>query len=231
MIKSALISLALLTITSPLAAQIAAPAPVPPPAIAPAPAAVQHVQLTTNAGPIILAIETQRAPITAANFLRYVDQRRLDGIMFYRAMRVGDGGLIQGGTRGDRARVRPPIAHEPTTQTGLSHTDGAISMARSAPGTADGDFFIILGNQMTGLNANPTASGDNQGFAVFGRVVSGMDIVRTILAAPTSPTEGEGVMRGQMLSPTIRITTARRIPPPPTPPAPTAPPPPPRAQP
>jgi peptidyl-prolyl cis-trans isomerase A (cyclophilin A) len=169
------------------------------------------VQLTTSAGPITLAIDTARAPVTAANFLRYVDQRRLDGVAFYRAMRMGDGGLIQGGTRGDRARVLRPIPHEPTTQTGLSHTDMAISMARGAPGSADGDFFIIVGSQMTGLDANPAGAGDNQGFAVFGRVVAGQEVVRTILGSPTSPTEGEGVMRGQMLAPTIRITTARRV--------------------
>jgi peptidyl-prolyl cis-trans isomerase A (cyclophilin A) len=181
--------------------------------VAPAiPPLSEQVRLTTSAGDIVVEVETQRAPITAANFLRYVDQRRFDGTGFYRAMRIGDGGLIQGGTRGDRARVRPPIAHEPTTTTCLSHTDMAISMARGAPGSADGDFFIIVGNQMTGLNANPAATGDNQGFAVFGRVVVGQDVVRTILGAPTSPTEGEGVMRGQMLSPAVRITTARRQP-------------------
>lgn len=203
-----------------------APPPTAPPA-APVPVALQHVQLTTSAGRVVIAVETARAPITAANFLRYVDQRRLDGVSFYRAMRIGDGGLIQGGTRGDRARVLRPIAHEPTSATGLSHTDMAISMARGAPGTADGDFFIIVGGQMTGLDANPAGAGDNLGFAVFGRVISGQDVVRTILGAPTSPTEGEGVMRGQMLSPVVRIVTARRVaaPSPPAPPPPAPPPP------
>ncbi len=209
------------TTPGPVAPSVA-PMPVPVPA-------VQHVQLTTSAGAIIIAVEVERAPITAANFLRYVDQRRLDGITIYRRMPSGDGGLIQGGTRGDRARVLRGIPHEPTTQTGLSHTDGAISMARLSPGTADGDFFIIVGDQMTGLDANPAAAGDNLGFAVFGRVVSGMEIVRGMLSAPTSPTEGEGIMRGQMLSPPIRIATARRVAatPPPAPasaPAPVTPP-------
>lgn len=175
---------------------------------------MEYVLLSTSAGPITIAVDTARAPVTASNFLRYVDQRRFDGVAFYRAMRMGDGGLIQGGTRGDRARIFRPIAHEPTTQTGLSHTDMTISMARGAPGTADGDFFIIVGTQMTGLDANPSGAGDNQGFAVFGRIVSGQDVVRSILTAPTSPTEGEGVMRGQMLSPVVRIGTARRISPP-----------------
>jgi peptidyl-prolyl cis-trans isomerase A (cyclophilin A) len=212
MIRVLLTATALLAWT-PLPAQVAAITPPADPAspAQPVPVAIQHVQLTTSAGPITIAVEASRAPITAANFLRYVDQRRLDGVSFYRSMRIGDGGLIQGGTRGDRARVLRPIAHEPTTSTGLTHSDMAISMARGAPGTADGDFFIIVGNQMTGLDANPTAAGDNQGYAVFARVVSGQDVIRAILAAPTSPTEGEGVMRGQMLSPVVRIMTARRV--------------------
>ena len=178
--------------------------------VVPAPA-VQLVQLLTDIGPIIIAIETERAPITAANFLRYVDQLRLDGSVFYRSMRIGDGGLIQGGARGDRVRVLRPIAHEPTTSTGLSHVNMTISMARGAPGTADGDFFIIVGDQMIGLDANSSAAGDNLGYAVFGRLVQGEEVVRAILFAPTNPTEGEGVMRGQMLSPAIRIITARRV--------------------
>jgi peptidyl-prolyl cis-trans isomerase A (cyclophilin A) len=217
MLRTLPIAMALLALSGPLTAQTTPQPPAPATPAAPVPAAVQHVQLTTSAGDIVLAIETERAPITAANFLRYVDQRRLDGVVFYRAMRMGDGGLIQGGTRGDRARVRPPIAHEPTSQTGLSHTNMAISMARGAPGSADGDFFIIVGTQMVGLDASPTGTGDGLGFAVFGRVVSGDDVVRTILIAPTSPTEGVGAMRGQMLSPTVRIITARRVPAPPVP--------------
>lgn len=171
------------------------------------PASVR-VMLQTGEGNILLELDAARAPVTTANFLRYVDQHRLDGAAFYRAMRLAPGsGLVQGGVEAGRAL--PPIAHEPTTQTGLSHVDGAISLARHAPGTATADFFITVGAQ-TFLDANPAASGDNLGFAVFGRVVEGMDVVRRILAAPTSPTEGEGVMRGQMLSPRIRILTARR---------------------
>jgi len=171
--------------------------------------ATQRVTLATSEGDIVLELETQRAPVTAANFLRYVDERRLDGTTFYRAMRLGEGsGLVQGGVR-EAQRLFPPIAHESTAQTGLSHVDGAISMARLAPGTAQADYFIVVGPQ-PGFDARPGAGGDDQGFAVFGRVVEGMDIVRRILAAPTSPTEGEGVMRGQMLAPQIRILSARR---------------------
>ncbi|WP_448501605.1 peptidylprolyl isomerase [Sphingomonas sp.] len=169
----------------------------------------ERVRMVTDAGDILLAIEVERAPITAGNFLRYVDAKRFDGIDFYRAMKLDWGGLIQAGQR-DPAKLYPPIAHEPTSTTGLSHIEGTISMARFAPGTATADFTIMVGD-MTGLDASPTAAGDNQGFAAFGRVIEGMDVVKRILAMPTSPTEGEGVMRGQMLSPRIRINTVRRV--------------------
>ena len=168
-----------------------------------------RVRLETGEGPILVELDRARAPLTSANFLRYVDAGLLDGANFYRAMKVGaSAGLVQGGVHPSRALA--PIAHEPTTQTGLSHTEGAISLARRAPGTATAEFFITLGD-MTFLDANPAAPGDNAGFAVFGRVVEGMDVVRQILQAPTSPTEGEGVMRGQMLSPRVPIASARRV--------------------
>lgn len=177
---------------------------------APTPATVR-VELDTSEGPIILALEAGRAPVTAANFLRYVDQKRFDGIAFYRALKVGAGyGLVQGGAKNDLKRLLPNIAHEPTSQTGLSHTDGAISMARSAPGSANADFFITVGD-LKSMDADPAAPGDNLGFAVFGRVAEGMDVVRRILDAPTSPTAGEGVMKGQMLDPVVTIRTARRV--------------------
>jgi peptidyl-prolyl cis-trans isomerase A (cyclophilin A) len=184
--------------------------PVTPPAPpAPEPATVR-VTLLTSLGPIVLALESERAPITTANFLRYVDQKRLDGVTFYRASKVQPGfGLIQGGVRNDPKRVLKPIAHEPTSKTGLSHTDGTISMARAAPGTATMDFFITVG-AMPSMDADPTKPGDNLGFAAFGHVIEGMDVVRAILDSPTSPTEGEGVMKGQMLAPPVRIVTARR---------------------
>lgn len=213
---------AALLLAVPAAAQTAASsAATPEPAATPAPApavpapAPALVRLTTPLGVIGIEVDRARAPITAANFLRYVEGRRLDGTVFYRAYRQGEtGGLVQFGVRGDPRRVLPKIAHEPTTQTGLSHSDGAISMARGAPGSADGDFFIIVGDGMRGLDARPDAPGDNLGYAVFGRVVEGMDVVRAILASPTSPTEGEGVMRGQMLAPPIAIVGARRVEPP-----------------
>ncbi len=191
-------------------------APAPPTAMQPAPdvqaprPATVRVVLETSEGPIALELETERAPATTANFLRYVDQKRLDGTSFYRATKVGPAaGLIQGGVRNDPKRLLPPVAHEPTSRTGLSHVDGAISMARHGPGTATADFFITIG-ALPSMDADPTLTGDNAGFAAFGRVVEGMETVRRILQAPTSPTEGHGVMKGQMLAAPVRILAARR---------------------
>lgn len=200
-------------VASPLAAQTASPVvpavPTPAPS-APKPAATVEVTLQTSEGPIVLALETERAPITSANFLRYVDQKRLDGTSFYRSVKVQPGyGLVQGGVRFDPKRVLKPIAHEPTSKTGLSHKDGTISMARNAPGTASGDFFITIGD-IPSMDADPSQPGDNLGFAAFGHVVSGMDIVRHILDEATSPTQGEGVMKGQMLVAPVRILSAHR---------------------
>ena len=176
-------------------------------------AALPRARLTTALGDIDLELATDKAPISANNFLAYVDQKRLDGSTFYRAMKlVADplDGLIQGGLQGNPAKMLPPIAHEPTTKTGLSHKDGTISLARYAPGTATCDFFICIGD-VTSLDADPTQSGDNQGFAAFGHVVAGMDVVKKILTSPVSPTKGQDSMKGQMLDPEIAILTARRI--------------------
>lgn len=238
-----LTALATALLASPATAQSSAPRPATPgPAIpgranpsaaTPAPvAAPAYVQFTTARGSITVELDVAHAPISARNFLRYVDARRFDGVSFYRALNLGQGyGLIQAGTRGAPAITYPPIAHEPTSRTGLSHTDGAISFARAAPGSANGDFFITIG-ALTSLDAQPAGSGgDPAGFAVFGRIVAGMDTVRAILAAPTDPNAGVGVMRGQMIAAPIRITTARRVAAPPAPVAPAAsatPPPPPR---
>lgn len=191
---------------SPVLAQTEPAAAVP---VVPVPDSRDTVVLDTTLGQIIIALEPD-APITAANFLLYVDEKRFDGTDFYRSMVLAPGvGLIQGGTQNAPERVLPPIVHEPTRQTGLSHTDGAVSMARNEPGTATGDFFIIVGNVST-LDANRITP-DDPGFAVFGRVTQGIEIVRQIMAAPKSPTEGEGFMVGQMLDPRIRILSAHRV--------------------
>jgi peptidyl-prolyl cis-trans isomerase A (cyclophilin A) len=181
-------------------------APTPPPQTF----ATVRVEMLTSAGTIVLALEKQRAPLTTANFLRYVDQKRLDGTSFYRAMKMGTTvqyGLVQGGIRGDPKRRLPPAAHEPTSQTGLSNTDGTISMARLAPGTATADFFIIIGD-LSSLDAKP---GGDPGYAVFGRVVDGMDVVHKILDAKVSPTAGEGAMKGQMIEDPVKIISVRRV--------------------
>ena len=182
--------------------------------LAGAAAGVVRVQLVTGVGAIVLELRGDNAPITAGNFLRYVDQKLLDGASFYRAAHYegrSTDGLIQGGLAySHRERALPPVAHESTTQTGLRHTDGVISMARFAPGSATSEFFICVGPNAS-LDADPAASGDNAGFAAFGRVVQGMDVVGKIWNAPTSPTEGEGVFRGQMLAPPIAIERAARL--------------------
>ena len=203
MLRRAFIALALSLLWPALAAAQDAPATAPPPAL-------PRVVLETSAGRLVIEVNDRAAPVTSANFLTYVDERRFDGATFYRAMKLApDRGLVQGGTNNDPARVLPPIAHEPTTQTGLSHVDGAVSMARYEPGTATGDFFISVGATPS-YDAGRTYSMDAFGFAVFGKVVEGMEAVRAILVAPTSATEGEGFMRGQMLDPRIVIVSARR---------------------
>ncbi|MFC3097628.1 peptidylprolyl isomerase [Alteraurantiacibacter palmitatis] len=170
------------------------------------------VVLETTMGTITVALETQRAPITAGNFLRYVDEGRMDGTVFYRAMHLDweprPNGLIQGGTQFDPARILPPIAHEPTSVTGLTHARGALSMARHDPGSATGDFSILLQAQPS-MDAGPN-NPDPLGYAVFGTVVEGMDVVEAIHAAPRDPDKGEGWMKGEMLAEPVVIVRARR---------------------
>ncbi len=201
------------------------------PGVRPYPAAASvSVVIQTSLGAITMQLETERASVTAGNFLRYIDDRRLDGTAFYRAVRFErdpqPNGLLQGGTRGDPARILPPIPHEPTTQTGLTHSHGAVSMAMNAPGTADGDFFIMIEDQ-TGYDADPKAADPawRAGFAVFAYVTGGMEVVAAIHAAARDPQAGEGAMRGEMLAQPVMIISARRAdpsisPPPPPPPHP-----------
>lgn len=172
-----------------------------------------HVALVTDMGTIVVRLEDQRAPVTAANFLRYVDAKRMDGFTFYRTTRSWGPAnmLIQAGNRGDARLSYPPIAHEATSATGLTNCKGALSMARLAPGDATSDFFILL-SDIKGFDADPSRGGDNAGFAVFGELVAGMDVAEKIYAAPISETAGEGVMQGQMLDPQFRIVSARRVP-------------------
>ncbi|HEX2584816.1 MAG TPA: peptidylprolyl isomerase [Steroidobacteraceae bacterium] len=171
------------------------------------------VVIHTGYGDIVMKIEVERAPITARNFLRYVDQKRLDGMTFYRAVKIGETGeygMLQGGIRGDPKKVLKPIPHEPTTVTGLSHINGAVSMARLAPGSATAEFFIVLGDLIS-LDAQPANSGDNAGYAVFGQVIEGMDVVKTLLELPRSESDKDGAMKGQMLKVPVKVISVRRI--------------------
>ena len=169
---------------------------------------IVRVRLETEAGAMVVALDAKRAPVTAANFVRYVREGRLDGTSFYRAARTKgqEGrGFIQGGIRRSFKRMLPPIAHEPTTKTGLRHEEGTISMARAEEGAgATGDFFITLSRQPA-MDAAP----GKPGYAAFGKVVEGLDVARRILAAETVPNAGRGAMRGQMLETPVRILRAK----------------------
>ena len=178
------------------------------PTTAEAPAAdLVPVAIDTNLGRIVVALDKTHAPISTANFLHYVDTHRYDGETIYRAMRVGDGGLIQGGVHSNALKLFAPIKHEPTSSTGLHNVAGAISMANGGPGTARADFFI-LASDIPAFDA----TADDPGYAVFGHVVEGMDVVGKILASPVSPTKGGGALKGQMLDPPIKIMRVERLP-------------------
>jgi peptidyl-prolyl cis-trans isomerase A (cyclophilin A) len=183
-----------------------AEAPSTPPPTGTLQAGLVPVAIETSAGRIIVALDKTHAPITTANFLHYADTHHFDGENFYRAMRVGDGGLIQGGITTDARKLYPAIKHEPTAQTGLHNVAGAIAMANAGAGTARSDFFI-LASDIPALDSK----GDDPGFAVFGHVVVGMDVVNKILASPVSPTKGEDAMKGQMLEPVIKIVKVERV--------------------
>jgi peptidyl-prolyl cis-trans isomerase A (cyclophilin A) len=163
------------------------------------------VVLETALGSIALEIDPVDAPVTAANFLRYVDAGQYDGGRFHRTVRPGTEtntaypiALIQA-SRAPGTAGFAPIRLEATP---LRHVDGAVAMARSGAGTATSDFYICVGAQPA-LDAGGARPGEGGGLAVFGRVVSGMAIVRQIQAAPVFPGT-------QTLEPPIRLTRARR---------------------
>jgi peptidyl-prolyl cis-trans isomerase A (cyclophilin A) len=182
-----------------------------------APAKPVVVVFETELGKITMEVDVVHAPITAANFLKYVDGKFYDGGVINRAVRPDNTTrhdveiqVIQ--FQSDPARRRemfPPIPMESTSVTGLKHVNGALSMARNGPDTATSSFSIPIGDQPEmdfGGKRNP----DGQGFAVFGHVVEGMDVVKKIQASPTAPAPARGGYGTEALDPPIKILKAYR---------------------
>lgn len=165
------------------------------------------LKMETELGEITIEIYLDKAPITALNFLKYVDDGVFKNSKFYRVVRDDNQpdndvtiDVIQGGLSTEE-EMYPPIEHETTLKTGIRHKDGAISMARLEPGTATSEFFICVGDQPEldfGGHRNP----DGQGFAAFGKVVEGMEVVRKIHQQPVD---------GQILNPEILIVNLTRL--------------------
>ena len=164
----------------------------------------------TELGRLTMEVDLARAPITAANFLKYVDGKFYDGGRFHRTVTPDNQPdnkvkieVIQAGIHPNRVKEEfPPIKLERTRDTGLSHKDGTISMARDGPDTATSDFFLCVGDQPA-LDFGGKRNPDGQGFAAFGRVVKGMEVVKQIQAAPAE---------GQTLTPPVRIVKVTRRP-------------------
>ncbi len=175
-----------------------------------------QVLMTTDLGEIELEIFITRAPATAANFLRYVDEQRYVGATFYRTVRVDNQEqsltkieVIQGGLGMDSHPSKlPTIPHETTAQTGLRHLDGTVSMSRLEPGSAASEFFICIDDQPA-LDFGGARNPDGQGFAAFGCVTRGMDVVRTIQAAPSggdrAPVQGQWLLEPVQIASILRI--------------------------
>jgi len=144
------------------------------------------IVIETSLGDITAELYPDKAPATVANFLQYVDSGLFDNSCFYRVVRSDNQprdsikiAVIQGGRYNEEDETIPPVAHERTDQTGIMHTDGTVSMARWHPGTATSEFFITVGDQPA-LDAGGMRNSDGEGFAAFGRVTHGMDVVHRI---------------------------------------------------
>jgi peptidyl-prolyl cis-trans isomerase A (cyclophilin A) len=169
-----------------------------------------RVVMQTELGEIEVELEPTKAPATTANFLKYVDGQFYDGGVFHRTVRADNQprdkvrvGVIQAGIDPKRRKDElPPIKLERTRDTKLAHKDGTISMARDGPDTATSDFFICVGDQPE-LDFGGRRNLDGQGFAAFGRVVRGMEVVKKTQAAPAD---------GQKLTPPVKILKMRRKP-------------------
>ena len=171
--------------------------------------------MSTDMGDIEIDIFVDKAPISATNFLQLVDGGHLDGGTFYRVVNyANDKGspkieVIQGGLNTDEGPF-PPIDHETTEQTGVLHTDGVISMARDGVGTATTEFFIVIGEQPA-LDYGEVRNPDKQGFAAFGQVVSGMDVVRAINESPADGSSEWDDTKGQILTEPVQIISVKRV--------------------
>ena len=167
-----------------------------------------RVLIQTEAGDIEVELDAAKAPNTVANFLKYADGKFYDGGRFHRTVTPDNQPdnnvkieVVQAGINPDRVKDEfKPIKLERTKDTGLRHKDGTISMARLGPDTATSDFFICVGDQPE-LDFGGKRNPDGQGFAAFGRVVKGMDVVKKIQKSPAD---------GQTLKPPVKITKITR---------------------
>ena len=173
-----------------------------------------RVRIVTDSGAITVELAPDKAPVTVANFLRYVDDKRYDGGSFYRAVTLQNQlpadkqpqiEVIQGGIDADSSKRFPPITHETNDRSGIHHTDGVISMARGAPGSATSEFFFVINNQPA-LDFGGKRNPDGQGFAAFGRVIDGMNVVRLIQKMPSANAPPQRMVT------TVRIQQVRRVP-------------------
>jgi peptidyl-prolyl cis-trans isomerase A (cyclophilin A) len=176
-----------------------------------------QVRVQTELGDIVIDVDTARAPTTAANFLKYMDAGHYDGGTWHRTVKMDNQPaspvkieVVQAGVNPEKAKQGfPPIALERTNVTGILHKDGVISMARGAPDSATSGWFICINDQPS-LDFSGRRNPDGQGFAAFGRVVSGMDVVRKIQMAPSSDNRTTNT-EAQRLTPPIKILKVARI--------------------
>ena len=179
----------------------------------------QQIRIDTEVGSITLELYPDKAPGTVANFLRYVDDKRYDGTTFYRVVRLDNQAnnpvkieVIQGGLRADSLRMFPPIAQETTQKTGLKHLDGTLSLARGTPASGASEFFICI-NPQPELDFGGKRNPDGQGFAAFGRVRKGMDVVRRIQQGETGQPGPTNAYSNplQLLRTPVTIRSVRRV--------------------
>jgi len=176
-----------------------------------------RVRVQTELGDIVIEVDPIKAPITTANFLKYVDAGHYDGGIFHRTVKMDNQPestvkieVIQAGVNPERAKEGfGAIALERTSVTGILHKDGVVSMARGGPDSATSGWFICINDQPS-LDFGGPRNPDGQGFGAFGRVVTGMDVVRKIQAAPSSTTRATNT-EAQRLTPPIKIVKVARV--------------------